>query len=144
MKRKKQYAKEIIYILHYKEVLSTVQLLWGLVSGSPSFTDAQIVSIYLSFARIHLLLLFEYKTWPYYFPWSLLLLLFLVIKSCPTLCDPMNCSQPGSSFHEGFPRQEYWSGLPFPSLFSTRGSNPGVLLGRQILYHWATWEVPWS
>ena len=26
----------------------------------------------------------------------------------------MGCSLPGSSVH-GFPRQEYWSGLPFPS-----------------------------
>ena len=38
----------------------------------------------------------------------------LVAKSCPTLCDPVNCSPPGSSVH-GFPRQEYWDGLPFPS-----------------------------
>ena len=37
-----------------------------------------------------------------------------LLQSCPTLCDPMDCSQPGSSVH-GFPRQEYWSGLPFPS-----------------------------
>ena len=34
-----------------------------------------------------------------------------VIQSCPTLCDPMDCSLPGSM---GFSRQEYWSGLPFP------------------------------
>ena len=33
---------------------------------------------------------------------------------CPTLCNPMDCSLPGSSVH-GFPRQEYWNGLPFPS-----------------------------
>ena len=26
----------------------------------------------------------------------------------------MNCSPPGSFVH-GFPRQEYWSGIPFPS-----------------------------
>ena len=32
-----------------------------------------------------------------------------------TLCDPMDCSPPGSSIHEIFSRQEYWSGLPFPS-----------------------------
>ena len=32
-----------------------------------------------------------------------------VAQSCPTLCDPMDCSAPGSSFH-GFSRQEYWSG----------------------------------
>ena len=37
----------------------------------------------------------------------------------------------------GFSRQEYWSGLPFPSLggiFPTQGSNPGLLPCRQILY----------
>ena len=33
----------------------------------------------------------------------------LVTQSCPTLCDPMNCSPPGSSVHR-FPRREYWSG----------------------------------
>ena len=82
-----------------------------------------------------------------------------VAQSCPTLCDPMDCSLPGSSIHGifqarvlergaiafskillllsrfsrvrlsatlwtaahqaslsmGFSRQEYWSGLPFPS-----------------------------
>ena len=38
----------------------------------------------------------------------------LVAKSCPTLCDPMDCSPPGYCVH-GFSRQEHWSGLPFPS-----------------------------
>ena len=38
----------------------------------------------------------------------------LVAQSCQTLCDPMDCRPPGSSVH-GFSRQEYWSGLPFPS-----------------------------
>ena len=37
-----------------------------------------------------------------------------VAQSCPTLCDPMDCSPPGSSVR-GILRQEYWSGLPFPS-----------------------------
>ena len=32
-----------------------------------------------------------------------------------TLSNPMECSLPGSSFH-GFSRQEYWSGVPLPSL----------------------------
>ena len=33
-------------------------------------------------------------------------------------------------------RQEYWSGLPFPSpgIFPTQGSNPGLLHCRQMLY----------
>ena len=36
-----------------------------------------------------------------------------VAKTCPTLCDHMDGSPPGSSIH-GILRQEYWSGLPFP------------------------------
>ena len=38
-----------------------------------------------------------------------------VSQSCPTLCDPMDCSLPGSSIHGILTRQEYWSGMPFPS-----------------------------
>ena len=45
----------------------------------------------------------------------------LVAQSCPTLCDLMDCSLPLST---GFSRQEYWSGLPFPSLGDL--PNPGI------------------
>ena len=38
-----------------------------------------------------------------------------VAQSCPALCDPMDCSLPGSSVHGIFHRQEYWSGVPLPS-----------------------------
>ena len=49
----------------------------------------------------------------------------LVAKSCSALCDPMDCSPPGSSM--GFPRQEYWSRLPFPSPgeLPNPGTEPG-------------------
>ena len=36
------------------------------------------------------------------------------LLSCPTLCDPMNCSPTGSSVH-GILQARYWSELPFPS-----------------------------
>ena len=38
-----------------------------------------------------------------------------VAQSCPTLCDPWTvaCQAPVSM---GFPRQEYWSGLPLSSV----------------------------
>ena len=44
-----------------------------------------------------------------------------------------------------FPRQEYWSGLPFPSpgSLSDPESNLCLLHCRQILYHWASWEAPY-
>ena len=37
-----------------------------------------------------------------------------ITQLCPSLCDPVDCSPPGSSSME-FSRQEYWSGLPWPS-----------------------------
>ena len=51
------------------------------------------------------------------------------LQLCPTLCDPMDCSLPGSSVHE-FYRQEYWSGLPFPSPgdLPNPGIEPGSLM----------------
>ena len=36
-----------------------------------------------------------------------------VTQSCPALCNPMDCSPPGSTVE--FSMQEYWSGLPCPS-----------------------------
>ena len=35
-------------------------------------------------------------------------------QSAPTLCDPMDCTHQ-APLSKGFSRQEYWSGLPFPS-----------------------------
>ena len=57
---------------------------------------------------------------PMCFAW---LVLCLVTQSCLTLCDPMDCSPPGSSVH-GFSRQEYWSGLPCPPPGNLL--NPGI------------------
>ena len=44
----------------------------------------------------------------------------------------------------GFSRQEYWSRLPFPPPrdLPNPGIEPGSYIGRQILYHLATWEAP--
>ena len=47
----------------------------------------------------------------------------LVAKSCLTLCNPMNCSLPGSSLSMGFPREEWeWVAISFSRASSqTRG-----------------------
>ena len=37
-----------------------------------------------------------------------------VAQSCPTLCDPWTVAHQAPP-SMGFSRQEYWSGLPFPS-----------------------------
>ena len=59
-------------------------------------------------------------------------------QSCPALCDPVDCSQPGSPpLSMGFSGQEYWSGshsLP-QGTFLTQGLNLCLLHCRWILYH---------
>ena len=47
----------------------------------------------------------------------------LVAQLCLTLCNPMDCRLPGSSIM-GFSRQEYWSGVPCPSLEDL--PDPGI------------------
>ena len=48
-------------------------------------------------------------------------------QSCPTLCDPMDCVAHQAPLSMGFPRQEYWDGLPFPppGVLSHPGIEPG-------------------
>ena len=66
------------------------------------------------------------------------------LQSCPTLCDPIDGSPPGSA-SLGFSRQEHWSGLPFPSPMHESGKwkwSHSVVRWVQlcgslsILWHW--------
>ena len=58
----------------------------------------------------------------------------LVIQSCPTICDRMDCSPPGSSVYGILQaRILEWVAIPF-----SRGSSPPkdpTPHSRQILYH---------
>ena len=60
----------------------------------------------------------------------------LVTQSCPTLCNPMDCSPPGSSVHGDSPGKN--TGVRCHALlqgiFPTQGSNPGLLHCRRILF----------
>ena len=66
---------------------------------------------------------------------NLSLLSSLVAKSCPTLATPWTVAHQ-APMSMGFSRQEYWSGLPFPSPgdFPDPGIELGLLHYRQILY----------
>ena len=63
-------------------------------------------------------------------------------QSYLTLCDPMDCSPPGSSVHGGSPGKNNGVGCHalLQGIFLTQGSNPGFLHCRQILYS----EPPWK
>ena len=61
----------------------------------------------------------------------------LIAQSGPTLCEPMNCSLPGSSIHGDSPGKNIGVGCHslLQGIFPTQGWNPGLLHCRQILYH---------
>ena len=54
-----------------------------------------------------------------------------VAQSCSTLCNPMDEVAYQAPWSMGFSRQEYWSGLPFPS--SGDLPNPGIKPGSPAL-----------
>ena len=62
------------------------------------------------------------------------------LSHVPTLCDPMDCSPPGSSVHGDSPGKN--TGVGFHALlqgiFSTQGWNPGLL----CLLHWQAGSLP--
>ena len=66
----------------------------------------------------------------------LLLVLSEVAQSCRTLCDPMDCSLPGSSVHGIFQaRVLEWAAISFAmGFFQTQGMNRSLLHCRQTLY----------
>ena len=72
--------------------------------------------------------------------------LCLCAQSCPTLCNPMDCSPPGSSVHATLQARI----LEQVAISFSRGSSGPrdrtivsciVCIGRWLLYHRATWEA---
>ena len=62
-----------------------------------------------------------------------------IAQSCPTLCDPMDCSPPGSSIHAILQaRKLEWAAISFSrGIFPTQGSNSHLL-------HWRVDSLPLS
>ena len=66
---------------------------------------------------------------------SLVVVVVLVVQSCPTLGNSTDCSLPGSSVHGVLQtRMLEWVAITFSKvIFLTQGSNSGLLHSRQIL-----------
>ena len=69
--------------------------------------------------------------------YNLLFLLFLVAKSCPTLCNPVDCSSPGSFCPLDFPGKNTGVGCHFllQGICPTQGSKLHLL-------HWQVGSLP--
>ena len=63
-----------------------------------------------------------------------------LLQSCPTLCDPMDCSLPGSSAQWDSPGKNTGVGCHalLQGIFLTQGSNPHLL----CLLYWQTGSLP--
>ena len=67
----------------------------------------------------------------------------LVTQECLTLCDPVDCSPPGSCDRGILQARivEWGCHALLQGIFPSQGSNLSLLLGRQILNHWAPREA---
>ena len=70
----------------------------------------------------------------------------LVTQSCPALCDPMDCSPPGSSIHGDSPGKTTGVGCHalFQGIFPTQESSPGLPHCRRLLYCLSHQGSPWT
>ena len=73
----------------------------------------------------------------------LFIILCVCAQSCPTLCNPMDCSPAGSSVHWIFQARILKWVVISSSLGSSwpRDRTHVSCVGRQILYHWTTREA---
>ena len=62
------------------------------------------------------------------------------LQSCLTLCDPMDCSPPGSSVNGILQaRILKWVAIPFSTYPGIEPRSHVFCIGRQVLYHWPHW-----
>ena len=66
------------------------------------------------------------------------------LQSCLTLCNPMNCSSPGSSVRGILQARNLDCHALLHRIFPTQGSNPGLLHCRHILYYLSHQRSPLS
>ena len=65
-------------------------------------------------------------------------------QSCPTLCDPVDCIVFQAPLFMRFPRQKYWSGLPFlaPEDLPNPGIEPASLVSLTLAGRFFTTAPP--
>ena len=98
---------------------------------------------------LHLYIYVSLSISPFFFRFSLHMqhATCMHAQSCPILCDPMDCSPPGSTVHGIFQiRILEWIAISSSRESSWTRDSSHIsyvsCIGRWILYHWATWEAP--
>ena len=69
----------------------------------------------------------------------------LVAQSCPTLCDPMDCSPPGSSVHGILQARILgWVAVSFSGDLPDPGSEPASLTSPALVSGFSITSAPWA
>ena len=139
-----------VFFLFFRILYILLIVLWSLIWGSsikylflwkcPSGTHPSSFLTLSASQALRLSISFPIGPWPQMSPMAVCstLVLVLVAQSCPTLCDPIDCSPPGSSVHEDSPGKKTGVGCHslLHGIFLTQGLNPGLLHCRQIFTIW--------
>ena len=113
---------------------------WFLVTFSHNWVNFCLPGSYLSLCKEKRYLHAPKKQCWYIFLSKLLgkerAMLCLVTQLCPTLCNPMDCSPPGSSVHRDSSGKNTGVGCHalLQDIFPTQGWNSDLPHGRRILY----------
>ena len=77
-------------------------------------------------------------------PYKMYVYVCMRAQSCPTLCNPPQTEALQAPLSMGFPREEYWSGSPFPSLQGLKPASPGspaLQADSFLLSHWGSHKM---
>ena len=141
----------LFWTSHSENGLSTFSAVWKLVKRIYYFLSTLILLFHREKHAVS-----EAAVYPYYLEYNSILIysgifnlslvsinLFLIYKErkwsclCPSLCDPMDCSLPGSFVYGIFPGKNTGVCCHFllQEIFLTQGLDPGFPHCRQMLYH---------
>ena len=95
------------------------ELVWLELGGWGARTEHPLVCLSIYLARPELRVSSIMNLRDSHLPPQELCLFHLVVKSCPTLCDPMDCNPPGSSVHGLLQART----LEWVAISSSRGSS---------------------
>ena len=134
-------------ICHEVMGLDAMILVFWMLSFKPSSSLSSLMFIISSFTPCYLYIL----VWNAYLFYLIIYLgqlsrstplslsndcMCLVAQSCPTVCNPMDCSPPGSSVYRDSPGKNIGESCHalLQGIFPTQGSNLGLPHCRRILY----------
>ena len=116
----------VLYVILNSISLTHKTLLSLIIKQPQSYTEIYIPNEPTEVNKIHLGTTHCHKQ----------LFVFLVVQSCLTPCDHIDCNLPASSVHADSPGKNTGVGSHslLQGIFPTQGSNPGLPHCRQILY----------